>query len=98
MSSRQRREFAIQFAKKDDLGNLCVLLRDENVPFRLGGFETIVLVLDQEKMLKSLPERPRHFVESHTHKLVPADRDDKRRGLLNQEQTEELLREFVKRR
>lgn len=90
--------FAIQFSEGKALGEFCMLLREEEVPFHLGGFKTVVVPMDPGTMVKSLPERSRDFVTSHHPTIVPAKRDEKRPKLLSATEAEDVLRQLVKKR
>jgi hypothetical protein len=86
-------DLAIKFPDRKVFGEFCITLRNDDVPFRLAGFQVVVL---SRKHYKKLPSRSRQFVETHTPIEVPAIRSERRRALPDKKETETLLRRFSK--
>ena len=88
-----KREVALRFKDKAAFGKFCVALSEEDVPFRLAGFQSVVLA---EKDLRRLEERPRNLAS--VAEVSPVTRGEKRRPLRSEKETEELLWRLANRR
>lgn len=88
-----KREVALRFKDKTAFGKFCVALDEEDVPFRLAGFRTVVMA---EKDHRRLEERPRNLAS--TAEVSPVTRGEKRPPLRSQKETEELLWRLANRR
>ena len=86
-------DIAIKFPGRKVFGEFCITLKNDDVPFKLAGFQVVVL---SRKHYKRLPVRSRQFIEVHTPIEVPAIRSEKRRALPDEKETETLLRRFSK--
>ena len=88
-----KRDVALRFSGKTAFGEFCQALSEEDVPFRLAGFRTVVLV---EKDLQRLRGRPRELASAG--EMSPVARGKKRPALLPVKETEELLWRMADRR
>ena len=88
-----KREVALRFSGKTAFGEFCLALSEEDVPFRLAGFRTVVLV---EKDLQRLRGRPSKLASAG--EMSPVTRGTKRPPLLAVKETEALLRRMANRR
>src|SRR2546422_10034779 len=78
-------DLAIKFPDRKVFGEFCITLRNDDVPFRLAGFQVVVL---SQKHHRNLPIRSRQFVETHTPMEVSTIRSEKRRALPDKKETE----------
>jgi len=83
----------LRFGDKIAFGRFCVALSEEDIPFRLAGFRTVVLV---EKDLRRLRGRLRELAT--VAETSPLTRGKKRPPLLSANETEELLARMANRR
>lgn len=86
-----RGKLAVKFQERAVLGKFCLALSDDDIPFTLAGFRTVVLA---EKDFRLLPERLRQLAIDSAS-VAPARRGEKRPPLPTPEETRELLRKFV---
>jgi len=90
---RAKREVALRFRDKAAFGQFCIALSEDDVPFRLAGFKTVVLT---ERDLRRLEERPRNLASAA--EVSPLARGEKRPPLRSPKETEELLWRLANRR
>src|SRR3989442_5965837 len=55
-------DLAIKFPDRKVFGEFCITLKNDDVPFRVAGFQVVVL---SGKHYKNLPSRSRQFIETH---------------------------------
>lgn len=82
---------AVKFQERTAFGKFCLALSEDDVPFTLAGFQTVVLA---EKDFQGLPQRLRQFV-ADSASVGPARRGEKRPPLPTPRETQELLRKFA---
>jgi hypothetical protein len=89
MSAKGR--LAVKFQERAALGKFCLALYEEDVPFTLAGFKTVVLA---EKDFRALSPRLQKII-SDFGTVNPTRRGEKHAPLPTREETQDLLRKFV---
>ena len=85
-------DLELKFPDRKMFGEFCSALRDDDVPFKLAGFQVVVL---SQNHYKNLPIRSRQFIEAH-RPIQVSSISAKRRALPDRKETEALLWRFSK--
>lgn len=82
---------SVKFQEREALGKFCLALSQDDIPFTLSGFKTVVL---SEKDFRGLPGPVRQFA-SDSGSVNALRRGEKRPPLPTPKETQELLRKFA---